>query len=204
MSNIKNLILDLGGVLLNVDYLKTQNAFINDGIKNFQQLYSQAQASPLFEDLETGKISEQDFYNALRTITSSSLQNKNITTSWNAMLGSFYPEAIAWLKQIKNKYNLYLYSNTNIIHQTAFNKIYKTEFGEEDFNALFIKAWYSNEIGYRKPYRESFEFVLKLAGLQPGETLFIDDTLVNIEGAKQAGLQTIYLQPGMQVWELGL
>lgn len=204
MSNIKNLILDLGGVLLNVDYLKTQDAFINDGISNFQQLYSQAQASPLFEDLETGKINEDDFYNALRIISNSSLQNNNITTGWNAMLGSFYPQAIEWLKQIKNKYNLYLFSNTNIIHQTAFIKIYKDEFGEDDFNALFIKAWYSNEIGHRKPYKGSFEFVLNDAKLNATETLFIDDTQVNIEGAKQAGLQTIYLKPGMKVWELGL
>lgn len=200
----KNLILDLGGVIIDIDYLKTQDAFISNGIHNFQELYSQAAASPLFEDLETGKIDADNFYNQLRTKTGIGLDNDTLTISWNAMLGSFYPEAIEWIKQAKSKYNLYLYSNTNIIHQTSFIKTYRENFNEEDFNALFIKAWYSNEIGWRKPYKESFEFVLNDAGIQAEDTLFIDDTLVNIEGAKLAGLQTIHLQKPMKLWELGL
>jgi len=81
---------------------------------------------------------------------------------------------------------------------------YRKQFGKDDFNTLFEKAWYSHEIGIRKPYKEAYQWVLKDGGLQAGETIFIDDTLVNIDGAAEAGLQTIHLEPPMKVWELDL
>jgi len=71
----------------------------------------------------------------------------------------------------------------------------------DDFNKLFIKAYYSHEIGLRKPYPESFLYVLNKQHLNPGETLF---TLKNVEGAKQVGLQTIHLIPPATVLDLEL
>ncbi len=201
---IRNIIFDFGGVFLDVDYHRTEEAFINAGISNFNELYSQHSASPLFEDLETGKLNEVSFYGDLRQIAGSQLDDGDITTCWNAILGRYYPQAIEKAKELKNKYRIFLFSNTNIIHYQRFMEIYHEQFGKDDFNSLFEKAWYSHEIGMRKPYPASYEWVLNDAGLKADETLFIDDTLVNIEGAAQAGLHTIHLKPPMKVWELEL
>jgi putative hydrolase of the HAD superfamily len=76
--------------------------------------------------------------------------------------------------------------------------------GERPFNDYFVKAYYSHEFGLRKPYPESYAALLDAEGLKPEETLFIDDTLKNIEGAKAAGLQTIHLAPPATVLDLGL
>lgn len=201
---IRNIIFDFGGVFLDIDYSRTEKAFIEAGITNFRELYSQNSASPLFEDLETGKIGKEEFYPTLRKISGVELSDDEVTRCWNAILGNFYPEAIEKAKELKGKYRLFLFSNTNIIHYQCFMETYQKQFGKDDFNSFFEKTWYSHEIGIRKPYKEAYEWVLKDAYLQADETIFIDDTLVNIEGAAKAGLHTIHLKPPMKLWELDL
>ena len=65
--------------------------------------------------------------------------------------------------------------------------------GKNDFNTHFIKAYYSHEVGFRKPYPDSFIQLLKEQHLLPEETVFIDDTLSNIEAAISVGLQTEHI-----------
>lgn len=202
MSGIKNIIFDFGGVFIDVDYKKTERAFVEAGITNFHDLYSQHSASPLFEQLEKGEVDSDHFFNELRRISGVELNNKQIMACWDNMLGDFYPEAIDKVKQLRNKYRLFLFSNTNSIHYECVMNKYKTQFGKTDFDSLFEKAWYSHTSGIRKPYVEAYEWVLKDAGLSAVETLFIDDTISNVEGAKKAGLQTIFLKPPMKMWEL--
>lgn len=204
MQAIKNIIFDFGGVFIDVDYKRTEKAFIEAGVPNFSELYSQHAASPLFEDLETGRVEDEAFYRELRRVSGIDLPTGRITECWNSILGDYYPEAIDWARGLQDRYRLFLFSNTNIIHYRCFMEIYRRQFGREDFNNLFEKAWYSHEIGVRKPYPQAYEWVLKDAGLKAEETLFIDDTYTNIKGAREAGLQTIHLAPPMRVWELGL
>ncbi len=204
MEKITNIIFDLGGVFLDVDYFKTENRFIEAGIKDFHHLYSQSDASPLFEYLETGKIDEEAFCAELRNISKTELTNHDIINCWNAMLGNFWPEAIEWLAKINQRYTVYLFSNTNAIHYKAFLQIFEQQFGRTDFDNYFHKAYYSHLMGMRKPYADSYHYIIKQQGLDVQQTVFIDDTLKNIEGAREAGLQTIHLVKGMKVWELPL
>jgi len=201
---VKNIIFDFGGVFIDVDYKRTEKAFVDAGITNFHQLYSQQSASPLFEDLETGKLQSDQFYDELRNISGVQLTNDQITMCWNSILGNYWPHAIDKAKSLKNQYRLFLFSNTNAIHYECFTKIYRQQIGPGDFNDLFEKAYYSHTSGIRKPYVEAYEWVLKDAGIEADETIFIDDTYANIEGAQQAGLQTIHLKPPMKLWELDL
>ncbi len=120
------------------------------------------------------------------------------------MLGTFSTERLQWLKEIRKRYRIYLYSNTNLIHYIAFQKIFREFTGEQNFDNYFIKAHYSHELGLRKPYPESYLKLLEIENLQAEETLFIDDTAKNIEGAKQAGLQAILLLPPKTVLDLDL
>lgn len=202
MQQIRNIIFDFGGVFIDVDYKRTEKAFIDAGIRNFAELYSQQSASPLFEDLEKGKIQPENFYGELNKISGVELPPEKITRCWNSILGDYYPQAIEKARELKEKYRLFLFSNTNIIHYECFMEIYRRQFGRDDFNSLFEKTWYSHEVGVRKPYPEAYEWVLNDAGLRAGETIFIDDTIANIEGAQKVGLQTIFLKPPMKVWEV--
>lgn len=204
MQPIKNIIFDLGGIFMNLDFNLTQQAFVDLGISEFAQMFTQHHVNDLFEELETGKISEEAFYEKFRTATHSELSNEQIKTAWNALILDFPPERMQWLDTIRHKYNVYLFSNTNRIHYDAFTEIVKRENNCANFNQYFIKAYYSHELGLRKPYVESFQKILEEQRLLASETLFIDDTYINIEGAMMAGMQTVHLVAPLTVLDLGL
>ena len=201
MAKIKNIIFDLGGVLINIDYKRTEKAFADLGVKNFDEMYAQVKADALFESLETGHITEDHFYEKM-TSRGFSLQRSQVEQAWNAMLLDFRVESFHFLDQLRDRYDLYLLSNTNVIHKAAFEKIFTEQTGLPSIDNYFKKAWYSHLMGLRKPNEDIFHFVLKDAGLKPYETLFIDDTLPNIEGAKHAGIRTHLLLPGERIEDL--
>ena len=202
MSKIKNLLFDLGGVLLNIDYNKTADAFKLLGVKQFDELYSQAAANDLFEMLETGKISEQDFYLNIKTYCDPQITHQQIENAWNAMLLDFRIDSLQHLIKLKERYNIYLLSNTNSIHLTAFTKIFQKETGKENLDDFFIKAYYSHVINERKPYPLTYKMVLEDAGIKAEETLFIDDSIKNIEGAVEAGLEVHHLINGEKIEDI--
>ncbi len=204
MTEVKNIIFDLGGIFMNINYQLTEDAFVQLGVTKFPELYTQHHVTPLFEDFETGKITPEQFCDEFRALAKSSLNNQKIFDAWNAMLLDFPKERIDWLNNISKKYKVFLFSNTNKIHLDFFNKVANAVTKEKAFNSYFIKTYYSHEMGMRKPYKASFIKILEEQKLIAEETLFIDDTLKNIDGAKQAGLQTILLLPPKTVLQLDL
>lgn len=204
MQPIKNIIFDLGGVFLNINFQLTNQAFKDLGVDRFESMFNQHHSNDLFELLETGKLSPTEFYDAFRKESQTDLSNEQIQTAWNALLLDFPEERIEWLEQIKKKYNVFLFSNTNEIHYDQFIVDFSHAFPGKDFNSHFIKAYYSQTLGLRKPYIESYQQILIEQQLDPAETLFIDDTIKNIEGAKLAGLQTIHLVAPQTVLDLEL
>ena len=208
VTPVKNIIFDLGGVLINLNYQLTRKAFEDLGVQDFDAFYTQHKANPLFENLEVGAIEPEVFYEALREATGLTLSNDQLETAWNAMLLDFPVERLLWLDQIKNKYNIYLFSNTNAIHYKAFTSIYAQTAPliglNTDFNHFFKTAYYSHTLGQRKPELAAFEAVIQDANLDPAQTLFIDDTISNIKEAQKAGLRTIFLSGGLNVQAVGL
>jgi putative hydrolase of the HAD superfamily len=201
---IKNIIFDLGGVFLNIDFQLTSQAFEKLGVTNFNQMFTQHYSNPLFELLETGEITEDEFYDAFRVESKSQLSNEQIKTAWNALLLNFPLERIEWLEEIASKYRIFLFSNTNQIHYDCFIENFNKAFPTKNFDALFIKAYYSQHLGLRKPYPNSFQAILTEQALDPAETLFIDDTIKNVEAAQVLGLQTIHLKAPITVLDLDL
>ena len=190
MQKIKTLLLDLGGVLLNIEYHQTADAFKALGASGFDQLYSQTGASLLFEQLETGQVKEADFYKAMEPYCRPGTTHPQMETAWNAILLDFRVSSVQYLDQLSERYNLYLLSNTNSIHHRAFEQSFVAETGRRSLDDCFTKAYYSHLIQRRKPYPDTYHFVLNDAGITAAESLFIDDSLVNIIGAKEAGLST--------------
>lgn len=203
MQTVKAIIFDLGGVLLDIDFRLTEKAFTDLCVSDFSAFFNQFHSNSLFKKLETG-IDEDLFYDAFRSETGLALSDEQIRDAWNALLLDFRLESLAVLPQLKKKYQLYLLSNTNEIHLQEFQHRYTLMQQEQEFDALFDAAYYSHRIGHRKPNASAFEFVINAHKLNPAETIFIDDSINNIEAAQQLGLQTIHLLPGMRVETLGL
>ena len=187
---LKNILFDMGNVLFSIDYKKTEDAFEALGYNNFSQMYSQFTADDLFEKLETGKITTEEFYKKMISFHTGVVNEIQITTAWNSMLLNWRLESLAFLKILAKKYKLYLLSNTNEIHLTAVNNLLKQASSKDAIDDLFTHAYYSHKINLRKPNTDIFEFIAKDAGISPQETLFIDDLENNIKTAASLGFKT--------------
>jgi glucose-1-phosphatase len=191
---IDTLLLDLGGVLIDVDYQRTAKAFQEHGFDRFEELYSKAQQDHLFDGFEVGALSPAHFRERIRSLHPSGITDHAIDTCWNAMLGSVAAERMELIAALRQRYRLLLLSNTNAIHVPAFSDIIRRENGIGDFKACFDGAYYSCELGLRKPNADAFLHVLRLHGAQPERTLFIDDSIQHVIGAREAGLRAEHLE----------
>lgn len=202
MAELKNIIFDLGGVLINIDYKKTEKAFIGLGFENFEAMYSQFTADAIFERLETGKISNEDFYDKLISLNNNNITAAQIKIAWNKIVLNWRAVSLHFLETLSPKYNLFLLSNTNAIHHECFSNSLKIETNRVEIDSLFTKAYYSHEIHFRKPNPDIFEFVAKDASINIAETLFIDDSSNNIDAAKLLGFKTHLLLEGERIENL--
>lgn len=201
IKGIRHIILDLGGVILNIDYQATAKAFTELGIKNFPELYSQAVQSSLFDDFETGKIDSAAFLQSMRQLAGIPLAEADIIKAWNAMLLDFPLRRLQLLQQLQLHYDMVLLSNTNEIHEAAFNKILNERHGIPNIGVFFDKVYLSHRVGMRKPDVAIFKRILDDTGFDAAKTLFVDDSIQHVEGARKAGLQAIHLASGMTIEE---
>lgn len=201
IKGIRHIIFDLGGVLLNIDYKLTEQAFVKLGIANFAEMYSQLRQSTLFDDFEIGKTSPAEFIKALQENSGTDISYNDMVTAWNAMLLDFPLRRLQILQQLRIHYDLILLSNTNEIHEQAFNSIINSAHSIPNIGTFFDRVYLSHRIGMRKPNVEVFERILTENSLQPQHTFFIDDSPQHVEGAKKAGIQALWLEPGMTIEE---
>jgi len=203
-SKIKNLLLDLGGVLIDVDYHRTASAFEALGAQQFTQYYSQETATQLFEQLETGKLADDEFLIQMQQRCAPGTTLGQAEEAWNAILLDFRMQSIDYLIVLRKRYRLFLLSNTNSIHQKAFEKKFREQTGLDSLDLFFEKALYSHQIGMRKPYESTYTKVLEMLGIRGEETLFIDDSPVNIGPAVKAGIHTHLLKADETLQGIGL
>jgi putative hydrolase of the HAD superfamily len=194
MQECNAVIFDLGGVLLDINYQATEKALRGLLGPQSDQYYLQTKQSPLFDDLETGRIQPEQFYQGVSDLAGTTLQAPAITEAWNAMLGRLPRERMEFVRKVAARRRVFLLSNTNVIHKAAFDAIIAEDLPGQNFDGYFEAAYYSHLIGLRKPHPEVYRFVTDRHGLDPARTLFIDDNKDNVEGARQAGLLAFHLQ----------
>lgn len=195
---IRNIILDLGGVIINLDMEATAKAFRALGMTDFDRHFTQAKQTGLFDEFDRGKISPQEFRNGLKPFLPAGTSDNAIDKAWNAMLLDVPAYRLEALQKLKGKYRTFLLSNTNEIHVEAFSASLRQAYGFSDFSDYFERWYYSCRMGKRKPDAEIFRQVLTENGLNAEETLFIDDSIQHVEGARKTGIHAGWLQPGQE------
>ncbi len=184
------ILFDLGGVIYDIDYQKTIDAFIALGADPKQVLYSQAAQSNVFDAYEVGKISTNEFLRALQRDMPANTSLDDIQAAWNAMLIRQPAHRLDFLNRLKGNLPTFILSNTNELHIHHVSAELQQEFGTASYSTYVDEVFLSHELGMRKPHVATFQEVIRRTGVNPATTLFIDDTLQHIEGAKQAGLLT--------------
>lgn len=194
LTDHPNIIFDLGGVILNLDYNRTAEAFKALGLQDFDLHYSQLQQTHLFDRFERGEATPQQFRNGIRNVFQKPLTDQQIDHAWNAMLLDLPIERLDLLSQLHSNQRLVLLSNTNAIHIEHFNNYLEQHHPDHELNTYFEQMHYSFEVGMRKPEQRIFQHVLTTHGFKPEETLFIDDSPQHIETARNLGIQTYHLR----------
>ncbi len=202
LAGIKNIIFDLGKVLLNLDFDASIKAFLELGSDGEVLDHKNAYADPIFYNLEVGRITPEEFRTGIRKL----LKNEETTDlqiddAWYGMIKDIPANRVKKLHELANNYRLFLFSNTNKIHIDRLLVEFKNQHNI-DFPSLFETAYYSHEIHDRKPELSSFKKVIELSGVHPEESIFIDDLEKNILAAQKAGLKTFWLKEGMEMAEL--
>lgn len=202
MSEKKNIIFDLGGVIINLDTQRTIDEFNKLSRVSFEEIYSQSSQMELFNLLDKGRISDFDFFSQLRKLIGYNGPEIDLLFAWNAMLGDVPEHRLDLLVHMKQNYSTFLLSNTCEPHISAFENDLYLQHGVKNFNDYFDEVYYSCRLGMRKPDKEIFEYVLKKNNLDPEETIFIDDSIQHVKGAGECGIHAFLLPKNMELKEL--
>jgi glucose-1-phosphatase len=199
LKNIRNIIFDLGGVIINLDIPKTIAEFNKLCPLKFEEIYTQAAQSELFDLFDRGSVSPEEFFSKLREKINYTGKEDVMILAWNAMLLDIPQKRLDLLVRAKQKYNTFLLSNTNETHIAVFERNLYLQHGVKNFEDYFDRVYYSCRMNLRKPDKEIFEFVLKENNLLPEETVFIDDSIQHVKGAGEAGINAYLLPKNMEL-----
>lgn len=201
LTACKNILFDLGGVLLNIQPQRTIDAFEQMGLSGMILSNGHNYAHDIFLKMERGLVSDDEFRDGIRQLLGKPLTDAEIDAAWSAMILDFPKERLDMLKTLSKHYRIFLFSNTNAIHVKCFEQKFREAY-QFELASVFEKRFYSNELKLRKPAPESFLKVCELADILPEETMFIDDSKPNIESAATLGFRTCWLEPGQKTEEL--
>ena len=201
---IKNVVLDLGGIIISLDY--------NEMFRQFSELLDmEVNKDNVFDiigddlyKIEKNEVSIEGFIWKIQSIKGGNVDPGKIIKAFNSILLNVRPEIFPLLKELKKKYKLFLLSNTNEIHVRKFliDKLEKAHnIRNEDWQAFFDTVYYSHDLGMRKPDHEIYHKVIELESLKPSETIFIDDTIENVTAAIECGWHSVQHDPTLKIEE---
>lgn len=192
-SKIKNIIFDLGGVILDIDEKMAVDELKKHHVSDLNLIHSDA-----FKDIdrrfEMGILSASTFRKKMKELFGlPKLSDADFDYIWNAVLLDIPRERIHALEEIKEHYNIFLMSNTNEIHYDLYVRDLQLRFGYKQFDDLFDKSYFSFDVHLMKPDPLFFEYVLEHQGLKAEETLFIDDSAANVNVAMNMGIHVYHI-----------
>ena len=180
---IKNIVFDIGNVLVKWDpegILK--HVFPHEDLP---LLHKKIIQSETWRDLNLGKITEEQAI--LSYHKSLNIEKKKFVELFAYVKESFTPlEGSFELLEHFYKKNTAIYSITDNVHE--FVSYLKNRY---DFWDKFKGAAVSAELGVMKPSKEIYLYLLHTYKLIPEETLFLDDLMQNVEGARAVGMKAL-------------
>jgi FMN phosphatase YigB (HAD superfamily) len=195
IGNDQAIIFDYGGIFIDIDYDLTITALNKLTTKDASRLYTKAKQVSIFNELETGKISQREFLDFLKYELDIKTSDDEVIKAWNSMLIDIKVERFEFLKELALKKRVFLLSNINQIHEDFLKDYIAKRRDLSGFYDTFENIYFSHQVGMRKPNKEIFEMVISENNLDPSKTLFLDDSIQHVEGAKLAGLKSVLLDP---------
>jgi len=202
LQQIKNIIFDLGDVIIDLSIPGTLNRLAERSEKTSDQVKSLYWSSQTFHDYEKGLLTNAAFFQGANDLLGTDMSFEEFSEIWNSMLIRIPEERLHLLDRLSRTFRLFLLSNTNDIHLRRFTEMMEVVSPGRPLEYYFEKTYYSHRMGMRKPNEDIFSFVLNENGLLAHETLFLDDNHDNIKGASMVGIQTKLIENPAVLFEL--
>jgi FMN phosphatase YigB (HAD superfamily) len=203
-KHIKNIIFDLGAVIIDIDFEKTFHVFSELSSLPIHEVAKRYHSATFFSDFEKGLIGNYTFVQNVRELLQLPIviSDQQIIDAWNKLLITIPTDRIDRIKVLSKKYRLFLLSNTNPVHIYEVNNILHKTNGIDRLERLFETTWYSYDLGLIKPHVSIYERVLSDKLLNAEETVFLDDNAENIHGALKTGIKALHVQGTNDLIEL--
>lgn len=188
---IKNIVFDLGGVIMTLDPAEALRRFKALGLSDAERYLDAYMQSGIFGNLEEGKITAEDFRSKLSSLTGHELTFDECKHAWLGYRKDVPQRNLDLLKELRAKgYRLILLSNTNPF---MMDWALSCEFDGKgsSLNDYFDALYLSYRLGIMKPAPDFFRQVLDNENILPEETLFVDDGPRNVEAAGKLGFITM-------------
>lgn len=198
---IKNLLFDLGGVIMDLRRLNCVKAFEELGMANANSMLGEYSQAGVFGGIENGSLTPAQFHDEIREIIGRNVSDEEIDTAFQKFLIGIPPHRLEQLEQLHSQYKMYMLSNTNPIMWADKIAVYFNQL-DKDVNYYFDGIARSYKIGAMKPDGVVFQWVIDQFGIKPEETLFFDDSQTNLDAAAEFGFQTLLVTPGSEFMEL--
>lgn len=194
---LPHLLFDFGGVLIDIDYARTPNAFRRLSRAGSTVEYSQATQAALFDEFETGQLTPAEFRAGLRAAYDLDATDAQIDAAWHALLLDVPAERLALVAELRRQgHQTALLSNTNALHIAEINRRLAAQYGfRHGIADCLDRVFYSQEVGLRKPGEEIFRHALREMNWQPEDVLFIEDSPQHVATARRLGLRVLHLAP---------
>ncbi len=206
LRSVKNgvdaVVLDLGGVIVNLDYGRSLRAFqalipeLDPGT-----FCGKEHQLPFYSRYEVGAISSEEFYFDLMQYYGVKIDFETFCQSWNAMILDLPKNRWQRISRLSASTRLFLFSNINSLHEKRLYEVHQ-EISDTPFDSIFEKVYFSHQMGMRKPDPKAFQRILDENQLTPDRTLFIDDSEHHVEGARSIGIRSYQLKLGQTLEEL--
>ena len=192
-AKIKNIIFDLGGVVLDIDEDIVYKELEKMGISTSELAHSK-EFMDIMSKFDTGIYTAPTFRKKVKAfLGQEKMTDQKFDSIWNSMLLDIPRERIEAIEKVRKHYKIFLMSNSNVIHYDLYVRDLQLRFGYNEFDELFNKSYFSFAEHLEKPDPRFFELILDHEHLLPEETLFIDDTAENIKVAKSLGINTYHI-----------
>ncbi|MCX4369692.1 MAG: HAD family phosphatase [Duncaniella sp.] len=199
---IKNLLFDLGGVIMDLDRDRCVRAFEALGMRDAEDFLGVYGQKGAFLALERGDIDADEFRREIRPLFDREVTDEEIDSAFNQFLTGIPQERLRALRQLRKRYGVYLLSNTNPIMMNGF---IAEQFRQEE--GMEMKDYFDGVVASYvakcyKPDREIFDYACEKCGIKPEETLFFDDSQANVDAARALGFYAELVAPGTEFTEI--
>ncbi|MDE6108947.1 MAG: HAD family phosphatase [Muribaculaceae bacterium] len=201
MTHCKNLLFDLGGVIMDIDRERCVRSFRRLGFENAADYLGDYGQQGPFGDIEAGRISAAEFHKIISGLIPGGADDGRIDRAFNAFLVGIPVERLRALRELRARYGIYLLSNTNeIMWHDRIARAFRAE--GMDVNAYFDGIVTSFDAKALKPSPEIFRYAAEHLGIRPEETVFLDDSEANVEAARALGFGGLHVAPGREFTDI--